>query len=73
MTLTTICWTRSLPNVQTARFVRATRSEPACDWYPEMGIWRVLYRCYRTIGHLTVGDFAVMYIPLFLLAFLVSS
>ena len=32
-----------------------------------------LYRCGRTIGHLTVGDFAVMGVPLFLFAFLVSS
>ena len=32
-----------------------------------------LYRCGRTIGHLTVGDFAVMGVPLFLFAFLVRS
>ena len=38
-----------------------------------MGYWRVLYRCDRTIGHLTVGYFAVMGVPLFLSAFLVSS
>ena len=28
-----------------------------------------LYRCGRTIGHLTVGDFAVMGVPLFGLCF----
>ena len=33
----------------------------------------VLYRCGRTIGHVTGGDFAVMGVPLFLFAFLVSS
>ena len=32
-----------------------------------------LYRCGRTIGHLTVGEFTVTEVPLFLLAFLVSS
>ena len=38
-----------------------------------MGFWRVLYRCGRTIGHLTVGECTVTGVPLFLLAFLVSS
>ena len=38
-----------------------------------MGFWRVLYRCGRTIGHLTVGEFTVTGVPLFLFAFLVSS
>ena len=38
-----------------------------------MGFWRVLYRCARTIGHLTVGEFTVTGVPLFLFAFLVSS
>ena len=33
----------------------------------------MLYRCGRTIGHLTLGDFAVMGVALFLSAFLVSS
>ena len=31
MQLTTICWTRPLPNVRTAMFVKATRSEPICN------------------------------------------
>ena len=38
-----------------------------------MGFWRVLYRCGRTIGHLTVGEFTVTGVPLFLFVFLVSS
>ena len=38
-----------------------------------MGFWRVLYRCGRTIGNLTVGDFPVTGVPLFLFGFLVSS
>ena len=38
-----------------------------------MGFWRVLYRCGRTIGHLTVGEFTVTGVPLFVFAFLVSS
>ena len=32
-----------------------------------------MYRCGRTIGHLTVGDFTVTGVPFFLFAFLVSS
>ena len=32
-----------------------------------------VYRCGRTIGHLSVGDFAVAGVPFFLYAFLVSS
>ena len=31
------------------------------------------YRCGRTIGHLTIGEFTVTGVPLFLFAFLVSS
>ena len=38
-----------------------------------MGSWRVLNRCGRTIGHLTVGVFAVTGVLLLLFAFLVSS
>ena len=38
-----------------------------------MGFWRVLYRGGRTIGHLTVGEFTVTGVPLFLFAFLMSS
>ena len=38
-----------------------------------MGFWRVLYRCVRTVGHLTGGEFTVTGVPLFLFAFLVSS
>ena len=33
----------------------------------------VMNRCDRTIGHLTVGEFTVTRVPLFLFAFLVSS
>ena len=33
----------------------------------------VVYRCDRTIGHLTVGDFTVTGVLLFLFALLVSS
>ena len=33
----------------------------------------ILYRCGRTIGHLTVGQFTLTGVPLFLFAFLVSS
>ena len=33
----------------------------------------MLYRCGRTVGHLTVGDFGATRVPLFLFAFLVSS
>ena len=40
---------------------------------PRLDFWRVLYCFGRTIGHLTVGDFAVTGIPLFLFAFLVNS
>ena len=32
-----------------------------------------LYRCGRTIGHLTVGDFAVTGVPLLLFSFLLTS
>ena len=38
-----------------------------------MGFWRVLYRCGRTIGHLTVREFTVTGVPLFMFACLVSS
>ena len=38
-----------------------------------MGFWRVLYRCGRTIVHLTVGELTVTGVPLFLFTFLVSS
>ena len=38
-----------------------------------MGFWRVLYRCGRTIGHLTVGEFTVTGVLLLMFAFLVSS
>ena len=38
-----------------------------------MGFWRVLYRCGRTIRQLTVGEFTVTGVPLFLFAFLVNS
>ena len=37
-----------------------------------MGFWRVLHRCGRTIGHLTVREFTVTGVPIFLFAFLVS-
>ena len=33
----------------------------------------MLYRCGGTIGHLTVGDFAVTGVPLFLFAFVSSD
>ena len=33
----------------------------------------MLYRCGRTIGQLTVGEFTVTGVPLFLFAFVVSS
>ena len=33
----------------------------------------ILYHCGRIIGHLTVGDFPMTGVPLFLFAFLVSS
>ena len=32
-----------------------------------------MYRCGLTMGHLTVGDFAMTGVPLFLFAFIVSS
>ena len=38
-----------------------------------MGYWRVLYRNGPTIGHLTVGEYYVMGVSLFLFAFIVSS
>ena len=52
--------------------MKATR-EPTCGSLPEKGFWRVLYSCGRTIGHLTVGDFAVRGVPLFVFMILVSS
>ena len=33
----------------------------------------MLYRCGRTLGHLTVGEFSLTRVALFLFAFLVSS
>ena len=38
-----------------------------------MGFWRALYRCGRTIGHLTVGEYTVTVVPFFGLSFLVTS
>ena len=73
MRLTTNCWTGLLANVRTARFIKAIRSESACGWLPEVGISRVLCRCGRIIGHVTVRDYAVTGVPLFVFAFLVSS
>ena len=72
MRLTTNCWTGLLANVRTVRFIKAIPSEPSCGWLTEVGISRVLYRCGRIIGHVTVRDFAVTGVPLFVFAFLVA-
>ena len=61
-----------MPNVRTAR-VYQRYSVCANLWLVARdGFWRVLYRCGRTIGHLTVGKLTVTAVPLFLFAFLVS-
>ena len=41
--------------------------------HPDSSSKRDMYRCGRTIGHLTVGEFTVTVVPLFLFAFQVSS
>ena len=54
---------RPIPSMVPSIMIRYSR---------EVQIYAV-YRCGRTIGHLTVGNFAVTGVPLFLVAFLVTS